>query len=71
MIRDLPPELHERLREEARRHHRSMNGEILAILEKELEQRRRVDLPPPVQALVSVDGRDVADAIRRARDGRS
>jgi len=33
----LPPELVQRLREVAKRHHRSMNAELLLALEKHLE----------------------------------
>ena len=70
VIRDLPTILHQRLKQEAERHHRSMNREIIAILEKVLSERQPAALPPPVKPLVPVDGRDVADAIRKARDGR-
>ena len=70
LVKDLPPVLHERLRQEASRHHRSMNGEVIAILEKELAASRPVELPPPVKSKVPVDGRWIADAIRKARDSR-
>lgn len=68
VVRDLPPVLHQRLKQEAERHHRSMNREIIAILEKEMGAARPVELPPPVKPLVPVDGRWIADAIRKARD---
>ena len=48
-VRDIPPELLERLRERAKREGRSMNAEILAILNDELagpspeEWLRRLD----------------------------
>lgn len=70
LVKDLPPGLHERLRQEATRHHRSMNREVIAILEKELSAVRLSELPPPVKPLVPVDGRWIADAIRKARDSR-
>ena len=70
VVRDLSPRLHQRLKQEAERHHRSMNREIISILEKELAEEQPAVLPPPVKPLVPVDGRDIANAIRRARDSR-
>lgn len=70
IIRELPSILHQRLKREAVRHHRSMNREIIAMLEKELGEARPAELPPPVKALVPVDGREIAQGIRRARDSR-
>jgi plasmid stability protein len=37
-VRDIPPELLEKLRERARRGGRSMNAEIIAMLERELDR---------------------------------
>ena len=37
LIKDLPPALHERLKEEAHRNHRSMTKQALAILEAGLD----------------------------------
>ena len=71
LVKDLPPILHARLRQEATLHHRSMNREVIAILEKELTAGRPVELPPPVKPLVSVDGRWIAEGIRKARDSRT
>jgi len=48
-VRDISPELLERLRERARREGRSMNAEILAILEGELSQ------PSPEEWLRQID----------------
>ncbi len=49
MIRDLPDELHELLKEDARRHHRSMSKHIVAILEGALSERRKSTLPQPLK----------------------
>ena len=70
VVRGLPPALHQRLKQEAERHHRSMNGEIIAILESQFQAPMRMDLPPPVKGKVPVDGRWIAQAIRDARDGK-
>lgn len=69
VVRDLPPALHRRLKQEAERHHRSMNREIIAILEKEVGAVQPAELPPPVKGRVQIDGRWIAQAIRDARDG--
>lgn len=36
LLKKIPPELHEAIRQSAREHHRSMNGQILHLLEKAL-----------------------------------
>lgn len=41
LIRDLPDEVHERLKRRASRNHRSLTKEAVAILETALSQRRR------------------------------
>lgn len=69
LVKDLPPVLHDRLRQEAERHHRSMNREVIAILEKELGGARPMALPPPVKLKKPVDPQWIADIIREARDG--
>ena len=49
VIRDLPPALHERLREVAERHHRSMSKEVVTILEDALGRSSERTYPPPVK----------------------
>ena len=44
VIKELPEELHRKLKEQAARHHRSMTKEVLAVL----EQAPRPKPPPPV-----------------------
>lgn len=68
LVKDLPPVLHERLRQEATRHHRSMNREVIAILEKELTITLPPALPQPVKLRKPVDPQWIADMIREARD---
>ena len=52
-IKGLPPELHERLKEAARRNHRSLRGEIVACLERHVEKfpRQRAELLAEAAAL--------------------
>jgi plasmid stability protein len=40
-IKGVPPELHEKLKERAERHRRSMNSELLTILERTLTPSRK------------------------------
>ena len=70
VVRDMSVEMHRRLKSAALQHHRSMNQEVLTILERTLEISDVMELPPPVKPLVPVGGRQIADAIRKARDSR-
>lgn len=49
LIKDLPADLHQRLREAAARDHRSMSKEVIALLEMALSTRPS-QLPPPSRA---------------------
>lgn len=49
LIKDIPLALHERLRQAAVRDHRSLNKEIVALLEAALD-RPATALPAPLQA---------------------
>lgn len=52
LIKDMPPELHQRLREAAERDHRSMNRQAIAILEAALHPgpSGEPEFPPPIKA---------------------
>lgn len=47
VIKNLPPELHRKLKERAARHHRSMSKEVLHMLERSLDEGDRRENPPP------------------------
>jgi len=53
VIKDVPVELHRRLKEEAQKAHRSMNGEAIYLLESGLSDTKSVsvahELPAPYQ----------------------
>ena len=71
LIKDLPPELHRRLRDEAARNHRSMTRQALALLEQALAAPARgaADLlPDPLKPLKPVTPGDVVAVIRKSRD---
>lgn len=71
-VKNVPEELAQRLRERARRHHRSLQGELMAILEKELIPRRvTVDQAyQRVQELGIKTGSETAGMVREDRDAR-
>ena len=52
-IKNLPPALHDRLKEVAQRNHRSLRGEIIACLERHVERlpRQRAELLAEAAAL--------------------
>ena len=64
VIKNLPPELHQKLKERARRHHRSMTREAVAILEQALEGGTAVkEVPPPYKGRITL----TQDMLERAR----
>jgi plasmid stability protein len=71
LIKDLPPELHHKLKEEAARHHRSMSLHALMLLEQALTSHARNAanlLRKPLKLTKQVVSGDVASVIRRCRD---
>jgi plasmid stability protein len=70
-IKNVPDEMVKRLRERAERHHRSLQGELMAILEEAVRASRPLT---PDEALAKVrrlglaTPRDAADMIREDRD---
>jgi plasmid stability protein len=67
LIKNVPPELHARLQETARRNHRSMTKQVIAILEVALGQEP-TELPPLLKGAFPLD-QDWLD--RAIADGRS
>ena len=71
-IKNVPDDIVERLRERAQRNHRSMQGEMLAILEEAVGQRR-LSVQEAIQEIKKLDFRtgDQSTAwIREDRDAR-
>jgi plasmid stability protein len=72
-IKNVPDELAERLRRRAEQMHRSMQGELMAILETALEEQEPLQPSDLIARLRQLDLRTPAEAvadIRRDRDGR-
>ena len=70
LIKNMPPPLHERLRQRAANHHRSMNREVISILEQELDRPAVTEFPPPIKTLKPISGEEIVQIIRDARDGK-
>ncbi len=72
-VKNVPDELADKLRERAAENHRSMQGELLSILENALSQRRSLS-PAEVWALgkdlVIQPASESAEIVREMRDGR-
>ena len=72
-IKNVPDELAERLRQRARNAHRSLQGELMVILEEAVRDERKMS---PAEVLAAVrqlgvsTGPDAEAAVRAARDGR-
>ena len=71
-IKNVPEELAQRLRERARRHHRSLQGELMAIIEEEMTPRRMTvdQVHQRVQELGLKTGSETAGMVREDRDAR-
>ena len=71
LIKDFPPELHRKLKEEAARHHRSMTRQALALLEQALSSQSKNAaelLPKPLKLVKPVSPANVIAVIREGRD---
>lgn len=71
LIKNLPTGLHERLREQAANHHRSMNREVIAILEKDIGGIAPGDIPRPAVPSKPLSAAWISRTTREMRDGRS
>lgn len=71
-IRNVPEDVMSRLRERARRHHRSLQGELVAILEETVFPRRLSvsEARSQVRDLGLATGSNSASLIREDRDAR-
>ncbi len=73
-IKNVPDHIAEKLRERAAKHHRSLQGELVAILEESIA-REQVLTPAQLLAEVRAFGlktpEEAACLIRRERDARS
>jgi plasmid stability protein len=72
-IKNVPDELAERLRERAARNHRSLQGELMAILEQSVTDKAVLtpkEILDEVRNLGLSTGAQAAQMVREERDGR-
>ncbi len=72
-IKNVPDEYAEKLRERASRHHRSVQGELMAIVEDALKSPRRFTPDAVLQSIQAMglhSGRESAAIVRTDRDAR-
>ncbi len=72
-IKNVPEDVVQRLRERAERHHRSLQGELLAIIEEASKPRRWMtpqELLAEVRKLGLTSADEATAIIRADRDGR-
>jgi antitoxin FitA len=70
-IKNVPDELAQRLKARAARNHRSLQGELMAIIEHAEPPRRSIeDISAMVDRLGISTPSDSASIVREARDGR-
>lgn len=67
LIKNVPEDLHKKLRERAAREHRSLNKEVIVIIEQALGARVPAALPKPVPLQRPVDTRTLLHARREGR----
>ena len=66
LIKNIPADLHQRLREAAVRDHRSLTKEVVALLEAALAGRA-AELPPPIELAVPLTQAWLDQAISEGR----
>ena len=72
-IKNVPDGVVQRLRERAERHHRSLQGELLAIIEAAVREDRPAtpgEILAEVRRLGVLTPREAAELVRADRDGR-
>ena len=67
VIKNIPENLHQKLKEEAHKHRRSMTQEVLNILEERLNIIP-IKFPDPVKGTSQLTQEIVEDAIREGRE---
>lgn len=68
LIKDIPEDLHQRLKEAAARDHRSMSKQVIAILETALSSRPAKQLPTPIRLPFPLTDEWLRQAIDEGRE---
>ena len=67
LIKDVPPEVHDWLRREAKRNRRSMTQQAIAVFEERMRNFRPVKFPPPVRTRTLLTSAFIDHAKREGR----
>lgn len=69
LIKKIPSELHFKIKDQAKKHHRSMNKEIISILEDVLiNGESKPELPKPLFVSEPIDDNFLSEAKRSGRE---
>ncbi len=68
LIKDFPPALHRKLKEQALRHHRSMTKEAIVLLEHSLAVIANREPPPPLKGGFALTDAFIEQARREGRE---
>jgi antitoxin FitA len=69
-IKSVPDALVEKLRKRAEKNHRSLQGELMVILEENLERPRALSMDESIRRLREVEVRTASDSAKMIRDDR-
>lgn len=69
-IKNVPDELADKLRERARDAHRSLQGELMHILEEAIEEDRPLSIREVRERILSYDVKTGEEAVRMIREDR-
>ncbi|HYW77635.1 MAG TPA: Arc family DNA-binding protein [Gammaproteobacteria bacterium] len=67
VIKNLPDDLHRALKQQAERHHRSLNKELISIIESAMHKPARTSLPEPVHLRKPLTAEMLDEARREGR----
>jgi plasmid stability protein len=67
VINNLPEEVHQKLKHQDQRHHRSMSKEAIAILSEGLGNNKTVELPAPYKTRFPLTDEFIDNAKREGR----
>lgn len=67
LIKDIPPEVHKWLKEEAERNRRSMTQQAIYVFEERMRRFQPLSFPPPARTRTPLTGKFIDQAKREGR----
>jgi plasmid stability protein len=68
LVKGIPSKLHRDLKARAQRNRRSMNQEVLTILEQSLQRVQAITVPKPMKPLKPITDDEIIRAVREGRE---